>query len=159
MRTIFGVLLLVFVAAGTGCDEPAMAFAGEDSLATDAQFDHSADVAYAMEFSDQEGAPVAAARRLGIDYADAVRRAGERDRDALATLFELTPHLQMSAAEGHRDTLWRLLYQLGDDHYASVLRSEPRSVRDAVLRELDIAGGFGSYQPSFPQTWALGKHW
>lgn len=159
MRTMLGLMLLAFAGTAVRCDEPAMEFEGGDPLAVDAQFDHSADVAYAMEFSDQEGAPVAAARRLGIDYADTVRRAGLRDRDALATLFELTPHLQMSAAEGHRETLWRLLYQVGDDHYSSVLRSEPRSVRDTVLRELDIAGGFGSYQPSFPRTWAMGEHW
>jgi hypothetical protein len=55
-----------------------------------------------------------------------------KDRSALSTLMSFSP-MDGEAGEEHANTMELLLSGLGDDFFSSVLKSQPRAVRKAVL--------------------------
>ena len=69
------------------------------------------------------------------DYGALVVAATYQDRSALSTLMSFSP-MDGGAGEEHGDTLTLLLSGLGDDFFSSVLKSQPRAVRQSVLSDL-----------------------
>jgi hypothetical protein len=76
-----------------------------------------------------------AVRKQSKDYGALIVAATHQDRSALSTLMSLSP-MDGEAGEEHGSTLTLLLSGLGDDFFSSVLKSQPRAVRQSVLSDL-----------------------
>jgi hypothetical protein len=100
---------------------------------------------------------VAQAKDRGIDYPTVVARADRGDRDALSTIFRLTPHTDASGAESHCTVLRFLMEHLGDRRFSRALRRERGDIRTVVTKAIDFDFG-RSWRKSFPRTYALGAH-
>jgi hypothetical protein len=96
---------------------------------------------------------VSAAKRVGIDYPDALERAIRRDPAGLAELFRYTAigDLDGEAGEEHSAILFGLLQQWGDRRFAHVLRAQMRGIRKAVIDTLPTPPGS---RRKFPLTYA-----
>jgi len=105
--------------------------------------------------------PVAAGKRVGIDYARCLDRAIVKDPVGLAGLFRFTASDGFigAAAESHCSIMLGLLQRWGDEPFARVLRRQKPRIRKAVIDAIDYSFSFPGWKPSqFPKTYSLAPH-
>jgi hypothetical protein len=97
----------------------------------------------------------------GIDYRKLLRGAVAYGSASLVGIFRYTATRQLmgEGAEDNCSILHALLEHWGDSHFASVLRRQPRRVREAVIAELDYSWRYPGWRShEFPMTYQLAKH-